>query len=127
MGLAIGDGATGVVSPLAVVPYKGVDRAARKIFAVADETGATCIILGLPTREDGSQGSAVRRTELLLEALTDLGMKVVLQREFLTTNEAHRRARAAGRSPRRPVDDIAAQILLEEHLANLERANAGES
>jgi len=51
----------------------------------------------------------------------------VLQGEFLTTNEARRRARAAGRSPRRPVDDIAAQILLEEHLAGVGRVNAVES
>jgi putative Holliday junction resolvase len=124
MGLAIGDDATGVASPLAVMPYEGVDHAARKISAVAEESGATCIILGLPTGEDGSPGSAARRSELLSEAITKLGLKVVLQKEFLTTNEARRRARAVGRSPRQPVDDIAAQILLEEHLANLDRTPA---
>jgi putative transcription antitermination factor YqgF len=127
MGLAIGDDATGVASPLDVVPYEGVDHAARKISAVAEESGAACVILGLPTREDGSLGPAARRTELLAEAIASLGLEVVLQKEFLTTNEARRRAVAAGRSPRRPVDDLAAQILLEEHLASRDRADAVES
>lgn len=110
-----------------VVPFEGLDGAARKIVAIAEESGATCVVLGLPTGEDGSPAPAARRTELLSEAITRLGLKVVLQGEFLTTNEARRRARAAGRSPRRPVDDIAAQILLEEHLAGVGRVNAVES
>jgi putative transcription antitermination factor YqgF len=127
MGLAVGDDETGLASPLAVVPYEGVDRAAQKISAVAEESGATCVILGLPTGEDGSRGPAARRSELLFEAIARLGLKVVLQEEFLTTKEARRRARAAGRSPRQPVDDLAAQVLLEEHLAELDRANAVDS
>lgn len=127
MGLAIGDDETGLVSPLAVVPAGGVENAARKILAVAEEIGATRVILGLPTGEDGSPGPAARRSELLAEAVAALGLEIVLQKEFLTTIEARRRARAVGRSPRRPVDDLAAQILLEEYLANFDRANAVES
>jgi putative Holliday junction resolvase len=126
MGLAIGDDETGVASPLAVVPYEGVDRAARKVVALAEESDATCVVLGLPTGEDGSPGPAARRSELLSEAITKLGLKVVLQKEYLTTKEARRRAREIGRPPRRPVDDLAAQILLEEHLAELGRSKAVE-
>jgi putative transcription antitermination factor YqgF len=124
MGLATGDDETGVASPLGVVPYKGVASAARRIAALAEECGASCVILGLPTREDGSRGPAARRTELLADAIAKLGLKVVLQEEFLTTNEARRRARAAGRARHRPVDDIAAQILIEEHLAKSPRSSA---
>lgn len=127
MGLAIGDDETGLVSPLAVVPAGGVENAARKILAVAEEIGATRVIVGLPTGEDGSPGPAARRSELLAEAVAALGLEIVLQKEFLTTIEARRRARAVGRSPRRPVDDLAAQILLEEYFANFDRANAVES
>jgi putative transcription antitermination factor YqgF len=124
MGLATGDDETGVASPLGVIPYNGVTSAARKIAAVAKESGATCVILGLPTREDGSRGPAARRSDLLAKAIAELGLDVVLQEEFLTTDEARRRARAAGRAPRRPVDDIAAQILVEEHLARRAPTNA---
>jgi putative transcription antitermination factor YqgF len=119
MGLAVGDDSSGVISPLEIVPYEGADHAARQIAAVAKEIGAARVVLGLPTLENGSRGPACRRSETLAAELGSLGIDVVLQSEFLSTNEARRRARDAGRPPRRPVDDIAAQILLEDYLSTL--------
>jgi putative Holliday junction resolvase len=127
VGLAVGDDTTGVVSPLEIVPYEGVERAARKIAELAAKVGAARVVLGLPTREDGSQGPAARRSERLAEALTSLGIDIALQSEFLSTDEARRRARAAGRPSRRAVDDIAAQVLLEEYIATRSAAPAAES
>ncbi len=118
MGFAVGDDTTGVASPLEIVPYTGVDQAAQQIAAVASKVGAARVVLGLPTLEDGSRGPASRRTDRLAEALEALGVEVALQSEFLSTNEARRRARSAGRAPRQPVDDIAAQVILEEHLSS---------
>jgi putative transcription antitermination factor YqgF len=126
IGFAIGDDHSGVTSPFGIEPYKGVDHAARLIARVAEESKASRVVLGWPTLEDGSAGPATRRTDLLAEALAELGVEVVLQKEFLTTNEARQRARAAGRSPRQPVDDIAAQVVLEEYLATRQRAETRE-
>ncbi len=126
MGLAIGDDTTGVTSPLDIVPYVGVDRAAQQLAELASKVGAERVVLGLPTLEDGSRGPASRRTDRLAEALEALGVEVALQSEFLSTDEARRRARAAGRSPRQPVDDIAAQVILEEHLATRPAAPSAE-
>jgi len=126
MGLAIGDDTTGVTSPLEIVPYVGIDRAAQQIAELASKVGAERVVLGLPTLEDGSRGPASRRTDRLAEALEALGVEVALQSEFLSTDEARRRARAAGRSPRQPVDDIAAQVILEEHLATRPAAPSAE-
>ena len=114
MGLAIGDDATGVVSPLEIVEYPGAAAAARLVADAAAGAGAVTVVIGLPTLEDGSVASWGRRTERLAEELRALGIEVALQSEFLTTNEARRRARMAGRPPRRPVDDLAAQVILEE-------------
>jgi putative transcription antitermination factor YqgF len=127
MGLAVGDDTTGVTSPLEIVPYEGVERAAQQIAAFATKVGAARVVLGLPTLEDGTRGPASRRTDRLAEALNALGVEVALQSEFLSTDEARRRARAAGRRPRQPVDDIAAQVLLEEHLAAVSAAPSTES
>ena len=118
MGLAIGDDTTGVASPLEIVAYAGVNQAAQQIADMASKIGAARVVLGLPTLEDGSRGPASRRTDRLAEALKALGIEVALQSEFLSTDEARRRARAAGRPTRQPVDDIAAQVILEEHLAS---------
>jgi len=68
MGLAVGDDTTGVTSPLEIVPYEGVERAAQQIAALASKVGAARVVLGLPTLEDGSRGPASRRnvqTDLL--------------------------------------------------------------
>ena len=127
MGLAIGDDATGVTSPLEIVPYVGIDRAAQQIADLASKVGAERVVLGLPALEDGSRGPASRRTDRLAEALEALGIEVALQSEFLSSDEARRRARAVGRPPRQPVDDIAAQVILEEHLALHRAAPAPES
>lgn len=127
MGLAIGDDTSGVASPLEIVPYGGVDKAARQISEFASKFGAERVVLGLPTLEDGSRGPASRRTEQLARALEALGIEVALQSEFLSTDEARRRARAAGRPLRQPVDDLAAQVLLEEYLASRSAAQSAES
>jgi len=127
MGLAVGDDTTGVTSPLEIVPYEGVKRAAQQIAALASKVGAARVVLGLPTLEDGTRGPASRRTDRLAEALEVLGVEVALQSEFLSTDEARRRARTAGRPPRQPVDDIAAQVILEEHLATRSAAPSAES
>jgi putative transcription antitermination factor YqgF len=127
MGFAVGDDTTGVASPLEIVPYEGVERGAQQIAALASKAGAARVVIGLPTLEDGSRGPASRRTDRLVEALEALGVEVTLQGEFLSTNEARRRARAAGRPSRQPVDDIAAQVLLEEYLATCSAAPSAES
>jgi len=116
VGLAVGDDRTGVVSPLEVVGYGGVAEAARLIAETAVRMGAGHVVLGLPTLADGSTGPASRRSLMLADELRILDVEVSLQGEFLTTDEARRRARAAGRPADRPVDDLAAQVLLEEFL-----------
>lgn len=119
MGLAVGDDRTGVVSPLEVVAYRGLAAAAQLIAETAARLSADRVILGLPTLADGSTGPASRRSLQLADELRNLEVPVALQGEFLTTNEARRRARAVGRPPSRPVDDLAAQVLLEEFLESL--------
>ena len=116
MGLAVGDDVTGVVSPLDVVPYGGIGPAAALIAATAQKMSAEWVVVGLPALADGSTGSAACRSHRLADALRNLGVRVATQSEYLSTNEARRRARTAGRRPGRPVDDIAAQIVLEEYL-----------
>ena len=116
MGLAVGDDVTGVVSPLDVVSYPGAAGAAALIAETAKTVGAQVVVVGLPARADGSTGSAAERSHKIARELRTLGHEVELQSEYLTTNEARRRARSAGRRANRPVDDIAAQVILEEYL-----------
>lgn len=122
MGLAVADRATGVASPLAVVAYGGVAAAAGLIAEVASDNRAELVVIGLPSSADGSESPAARRSRRLAEALGDLGLEVALQSEYLSTVEARARARDAGRRPGRPVDDLAAVVILEEYLERLAAA-----
>lgn len=117
LGLALGDDLTGVVSPLAVVPYDGVEAAARTVVETAQAHHADRVVIGLPTSSDGSETPACRRSHAIADAVAASGLEVILQPEFLTTHEARRRARETGLKRREPVDHLAAQIILEEFLA----------
>jgi len=119
LGLALGDDVTGLASPLEVVSYQGLDHAARLIAETMDTFGADVVVIGLPTSSEGTQTPACARSHALAGALSELGITTALQSEYLTTDEARRRARSSGRRSGRPVDDIAAQVILEEYLEGL--------
>jgi len=116
LGLALGDDLTGFAGPLAVVPYEGRDLAALAIVSAMDTHGAEVVVVGLPAGADGEETPACRRSHALVKALAEHGIETALQPEYLTTNEARRRARSIGRRSSQPVDDIAAQVILEEYL-----------
>ena len=121
LGLAVGDDLTGVVTPVAVVRYGDRYRAARAIADTMELHGATHVVIGLPTTADGDQTPACARSHALAAVLTSLGVEVSLQPELLTSDEARRRARSMGRDRGEPVDDIAAQIILEDFLQRIGR------
>lgn len=116
LGLALGDDVTGLATPLDVVPYGGCDSAAEVIAAAVKSYGARYVVVGFPTNSEGVRTPACARSEALATALAERGIETDLQAEYLTTNEARRRARATGRRADRPVDDIAAQVIVEEYL-----------
>ncbi|MEJ2582184.1 MAG: Holliday junction resolvase RuvX [Acidobacteriota bacterium] len=127
MGFAAGDDVTGVVSPLEVAPFRNTKDAVCLILELARKINAACIVVGLPIGVDGTRGPACLRSEKLAAELTAQGIEVALQGEYLSTDDARRRARSVGRPARSPVDDIAAQILLEEYLAIRAKTAAEEA
>jgi putative Holliday junction resolvase len=124
LGLALGDDVTGLATPLEVVGYGSRDHAVGVIAAAMNTHKAQIAIIGLPTNADGVRTPACARSEALAAALRTAGIETELQAEYLTTNEARRRAQSIGRRSDRPVDDIAAQVILEEYL-ELRRARDG--
>ena len=119
VGLAFGDDATGVVTPLEIIAYAGLADCSRAIAAAAERHRADRVVIGLPTDADGNRTPACRRSEALARRLEERGLEVVFQPEFMTTTEARRRARETGVPRANPIDHLAAQVLLEEHLARI--------
>jgi len=98
------------------VAYAGAEAAAGVIADHAQRFGAEWVVVGLPTDASGEETPACRRSHALASRLSARGLRVAMQREYLSTNEARRRAREAGLPPGRPVDHVAAQVVLEEYL-----------
>ncbi len=126
IGVAVSDAAGAVATPYEVVERVG-DRTREhaRLLALAEETGAVVIVVGLPLSLDGSLGPAARG---VLEEVDELAARTPLPvrtyDERLTTVSAERALRAGGvkgRDRRKVVDQVAAAVLLQAWLDGLPR------
>jgi len=96
------------------------------LLELIDAREITTLVVGIPVREDGSEGRIARDARFLANKLVELrpGLSVAYQDEAYSTAEAHERLTQRGmdgRQQRRIVDAIAAQVILEDWLASREQ------
>jgi putative Holliday junction resolvase len=121
IGIALSDSDGRLATPYDVV-IRSRDKAAdhRRIAALATETEAEILVVGLPLSLDGSSGRAAdsaRKEARLLGEIT--GLPVETWDERLSTVTAHRDLRAQGldeRARRKVVDQVAASVFLQAWL-----------
>lgn len=113
-------GPTGLVTPIGIIESHRLETCGERIVEEIIRLGAGLCIIGLPVDVNGAETGGCRRSRSLGLYLEERGYRVAYRSEFLTTHEARQRAREIGRSPSKPVDDIAASILLEDYLAEAE-------
>jgi putative holliday junction resolvase len=124
IGVAYSDSARSLASPWGTIQRSGDperDRAA--VLDAIREVEAVAVVVGLPLSLSGRVGPAARaalaEADALRRALEPLGVAVETTDERLTTVEAQRSLRQAGRSgrsARRVVDSAAAMVLLQAWL-----------
>ena len=98
---------------------KGGKGAAGRVKAIHDALGCNEVVVGLPRSLSGRDTDSTRMARALAAELTDLGLRVHLHDERLTSVQADRALRSSGRSSRtsKPVkDQIAASLLLQAWL-----------
>ena len=119
IGVAISDPARRVAVPLGTV-RTGAPADVKAIAELARENGAELVVVGHPLLMSGRAGERAHLAERFAEALgAVLGLPVVLQDERLSSAEADRALRGAGRSGRerrREVDRSAATVILQAWL-----------
>ncbi|MGI9196421.1 MAG: Holliday junction resolvase RuvX [Candidatus Nanopelagicales bacterium] len=101
------------------------DTTGRRIVALIEEYSASRVYVGLPLTLAGEEGIAARSAREFAEDLAVVvPCEVRLVDERLSTVEAQRALRDAGRSTRdsRSVIDQAAAVLVLEHALSVERA-----
>lgn len=117
IGVAVSDPLGISASPLEVLCDVGPSALRDYLESKADE-GVGVVVVGLPLTLRGREGEQARRTREFVRAIEGIqGMRVVLWDERLSTVEARKRLREAGRSLRgRRVDAEAAAIILQSYL-----------
>lgn len=113
----------------AVVRTRQSDDVA-EIARRAREEGAARVVVGLPTRTDGSDSKQTQRVRAFARALADAGLTVELEDERFTTRIAQR-ALATGPLPRGKrrekgrIDEASAVLILESWLTRQAGAEDG--
>lgn len=115
-----------LAEPHAILERTGdPDRDREAIVAAAHEVGATRIVVGYPRSLSGRDGPAARAAVTETEALRAVAgptLPVELHDERFSTQLAHQAVAAGGASRkarRRPVDAVAAAVILQSYLESL--------
>jgi putative Holliday junction resolvase len=123
IGLAVSDPTGTVAGPHAVLPRSGDPAADRRaIVDTARELGADRIVVGFPRSLSGREGPAARAARAEAAALAETagpGLPVELHDERFSTVTARRLVTERGdrrAARRRPVDALAAAVILQSYL-----------
>lgn len=125
IGIAISDATATLARPLRTIERGTSDEQAAEALRDAvselnaeDEVG--CLVLGLPTRLDGSANDQTRRVQKMASLLSArLTIPVVLQDERLSSHEAEERLATKERDWRKrkaKLDAAAAAVILQDYL-----------
>ena len=128
LGVDFGDSRTGtalsdpgrMLSGALVCIRGGMQTAATETARLAKENGAVRIVVGLPKNMDGTEGFRAERVRAFCELLQkETTLPVETYDERLSTVEAHRMMSmtgAFGRKRKEQVDNLSAQIILQDWL-----------
>jgi putative holliday junction resolvase len=111
-------------------PYRTLQTSARvieEVCAIIEKEKISAIVIGLPKNMNGTLGPSAAKAKSFGEqlALAVPSMKILFWDERLTTREAQRALHAAGKNAKQSkkmIDQVAAQILLQNYLDSLQWA-----
>jgi putative holliday junction resolvase len=109
-------------------PYRTLQSGARvidEIRAIVERVQISGIIIGFPKNMDGTLGPAAAKAKSFGDQLAQVlpTIKIIFWDERLTTREAQRALHAAGKNAKQSkkmIDQVAAQILLQNYMDSLQ-------
>jgi putative Holliday junction resolvase len=111
-------------------PYRTLQSGARvmeEIRGIVERERISGIVIGLPKNMDGTIGPSAAKAQSFGEQLSQVipAIKILFWDERLTTREAQRVLHAAGKNTKQSkkmIDQVAAQLLLQNYLDSLQWA-----
>lgn len=119
IGLALSDPSHLISSPFDILTYRGDKDLVRRLTDLAAEHDVDTLVLGLPLREDGSEGPGCVRARQIAGLLEKRGVEVVLWDERWSSLRAEELLRESGLDRRRgihKIDKVAASLILEDYM-----------
>lgn len=120
IGVAFGDSALRVATPVDVIERVSPEHAARAIAAFVRDYDAARVIVGLPRNMDGTLGPQAVATQTFVEQIAAaIPGPIQFWDERLTTEEAVRQSHATGargKKSRRHQDALAAAVILQDYM-----------
>ena len=127
-GLAVGDDATGVITPAGVLELPRGPELLEAIARAVEEHGPDAIVIGLPLNMDGTEGPRAKVAREMGEQLAGMiDLPIHYQDERLTSYAAEQQLAGTGRThkqKKKARDALAAVAILEDFLRG---ASAEES
>jgi putative pre-16S rRNA nuclease len=122
IGLAGTDPTGALVLPLEVLKRRSAREDLDHLLGVIDDRKVQVLVVGIPIREDGSEGKIAKDARFFAGKLAALrpALQIEFHDEAYTTVEAEDRLRKRGMDGRKRkavVDAVAAQVILESWLA----------
>jgi putative Holliday junction resolvase len=124
IGVAVGDAASGIATPVEVVSAKPADAAVARIVQLAREYGVEGMVVGLPINMDGTEGPEAAAARQFAAAIEKAGAaQVHMFDERLSSFAADQllAGRLTRKKRRARQDAIAAATMLTDFLASLRR------
>lgn len=127
LGIAISDKTNTIATPVGVLFFEkeNYTKAVDLLKPIIEKNNITDIALGLPKNMDNSLGFAAQRSMEFAKLLQEIGVKVHLVDERLTTVEATNILKETGNKnikKKEIVDAVAANIILESYLRGINNA-----
>ena len=118
IGLALSDEMRMTAQPLATLVRTNRRDDLRRLRELARKHGVARILVGHPVHLDGTQSEMAEEAARFAARIEkELGLPVELADERLSSWEAEQVLAAAGKKRRRSLDDVAAAVILRDHLA----------
>lgn len=122
IGVALSDPTGTIATPLLTLQRSAERKDLETLSRLAQEHAVQRIVIGLPTTLRGELGPQAQRTMRFGERLARVAtVPIVYWDERYSTTEAEQiaRSRGRGRRARKPVDEVAAAVILRSYLDSL--------
>ena len=124
IGVALAETGGTTARPLTIIVRESRDHDLARLKQIVEGFGVEVVVVGLPLNMDGTSGQAVRRARRFANQVQhQLGLRVELWDERLTTWEADQQMLEAGLTPERRRelrDAVAAALILQDYLQSRE-------